>query len=176
MSICRVFPCVVGRRCSLWPVCSLGKTLLAFALLHFVLQGQTCLLLQVSPDFLLLHSSPLWWKGHLLWVLVLGLIGLHGTIQLKLLQDYWSGNRLGLPWYWMVCLGNEQRSFCHFWDCIQLNSNTLVTSCEESTHWKRPWCWDWLGAWGEGDDRGWDGWMVSLIRWTWVWVNSGNWW
>jgi len=31
---------------------------LAFALLHFVLQGQTCLLLQVSLDFLLLHSSP----------------------------------------------------------------------------------------------------------------------
>ena len=36
----------------------LSKTLLAFALLHFVFQGQTCLLLQVSPDFLLLHSSP----------------------------------------------------------------------------------------------------------------------
>ena len=34
-----------------------------------------------------------------------------------------------------------------------------------------------LGAGGEGDDRGWDGWMASLIRWTWVWVNSGSlWW
>ena len=55
----------------LWPACSLDKTLLAFALLHFVLQGQICLLLQVSLDFLLLHSSPLWWKGHLFWVLVL---------------------------------------------------------------------------------------------------------
>ena len=43
-------------------VCSLGKTLLAFALLHFVLQGQTCLLLQVSLAFLLLYSSPLWLK------------------------------------------------------------------------------------------------------------------
>ena len=32
-----------------------------------------------------------------------------------------------------------------------------------------------LGA-GEGDDRGWDGWMVSPTRWTWVWVNSGSWW
>ena len=30
--------------------------------------------------------------------------------------------------------------------------------------------------WGEGDDRGWDGWMASLTRWTWVWVNSGSWW
>ena len=28
----------------------------------------------------------------------------------------------------------------------------------------------------EGDDGGWDGWMASLTRWTWVWVNSGSWW
>ena len=33
---------------------------------------------------------------------------------------------------------------------------------------------DWRG--GEGDNRGWDGWMASLTRWTWVWVNSGRWW
>ena len=37
------------------------------------------------------------------------------------------------------------------------------------------WCWEGLGARGEGDDRGWDGWMASLTRWTWVWVNSGSW-
>ena len=41
------------------PVRSLGKTLLAFDLLRIVLQGQICLLLQVSLDLLLLHSSPL---------------------------------------------------------------------------------------------------------------------
>ena len=46
---------------------------------------------------------------------------------------------------------------------------------EELTHWKRLWCWEGLGA-GEGDDRGWDGWMASLTRWTWVSVNSGSWW
>ena len=45
----------------------------------------------------------------------------------------------------------------------------------ELTHWKRLWCWEGLGA-GEGDDRGWDGWMASPTRWTWVWVNSGSWW
>ena len=50
-----------------------------------------------------------------------------------------------------------------------------TTSCEELPHWKRPWYWEGLGA-GEGDDRGWDGWMASLTRWTWVWVNSGSWW
>ena len=45
------------------------------------------------------------------------------------------------------------------------------------THWKRPWCWERLKAVGEGDDRGWGGWMASLTRWTWVWVNSGScWW
>ena len=45
----------------------------------------------------------------------------------------------------------------------------LATSCEELTHWERPWCWEGLGAGGEGDDRGWDGWMASPTRWTWVW-------
>ena len=57
-----------------------------------------------------------------------------------------------------------------------LNSSTLATSCKEFTHWKRLWCWDGLGAGGEGNDRGWDGWMASLTRWMWVWVNSGSWW
>ena len=43
------------------------------------------------------------------------------------------------------------------------------------THWKRPWCWERLKA-GEGDDRGWDGWMASPILWTWVWASFGSWW
>ena len=78
-------------------MCSLGKTLLAFALLHSVLQGQICLLLQVSLDFLLLHSSPRLWRGHLFGVLVLEvLVGLRRIIQLHLLQYYWLGYRLGL--------------------------------------------------------------------------------
>ena len=33
-----------------------------------------------------------------------------------------------------------------------------------------------MRAGGEGDNREWDGWMASLTRWTWVWVNSGSWW
>ena len=44
----------------------------------------------------------------------------HRTALLQLLQCYWSGHRLGLLWYWMVCLRNEPRSFCHFWNCIQV--------------------------------------------------------
>ena len=54
--------------------------------------------------------------------------------------------------------------------------NTLATSWEELTHWKRLWCWEELGAGGEGDNRGWDGWMASMTWWTWVWVNSRSWW
>ena len=45
---------------------------------------------------------------------------------------------------------------------------------EELTHWKRPWCLEGLGAGGEGDDTGWDGWMASPTWWAWVWVNSGS--
>jgi len=55
------------------------------------------------------------------------------------------------------------------------NSNTLTTWCKELTHWKSPWCLERLRA-EEGDDRGWDGWMASLTRWTWVWASSGSWW
>ena len=87
ISMWRIVCCVAGRECLLWLVCSLDKTLLAFALLHFVLQGQTCLLLQVSLDFLIVHSNPLWWKGHLFLVLVLeGVVCLYRTGQLQLLQ------------------------------------------------------------------------------------------
>ena len=104
MSMCRVFSCAVGRGCLLWPGCSLGKTLLPFVLLHFVLQGQTCLLLQVSLDFLLLQSNPLWWKGHLFLLLLLlvleGLGGLHRTIRLQHLQHERLEHRLGLLWCW----------------------------------------------------------------------------
>ena len=46
----------------------------------------------------------------------------------------------------------------------------------QRAHWKRPWCWEGLKAGGEGDDRGWDGWMASLTLWTWIWVHSGRWW
>ena len=53
---------------------------------------------------------------------------------------------------------------------------TELNWCEELTHWKRPWCWERLKARGEGDDRGWDGWMASPTLWTWVWANSGSWW
>ena len=60
--------------------------------------------------------------------------------------------------------------------CWSWNSNTWATWCEELTHLKRPWCWERLRAGGEGEDKGWDGWMASPTQWTWVWVDSGSWW
>ena len=71
-------------------------------------------------------------------------------------------------WNPYICSLHLCLSFCF--------ANKKYTSFEELTHWKRLWCWEGLGAGGEGDDRGWDGWMASLNRWMWVWVNSGSWW
>ena len=42
-------------------------------------------------------------------------------------------------------------------------------------HLKRPWCWENLTARGEGDNRGWDSWMSSPTRWTWVRVDPRSW-
>ena len=36
--------------------------------------------------------------------------------------------------------------------------------------------WEGLGAGGEGDNRGWNGWMTSPTRWKWLWASSGRWW
>ena len=90
-------------------------------------------------------------------------------------EDSWES--LGLqrdptcPFWKRSALGFLWKEWCWSW-----NSSTLATWCEELTHWKRLWCWEGLGAGGEGDNRGRDGWMASLTWWTWVWVNSGSWW
>ena len=101
--------------------CILLTKLLDFALFHFVLQDQTCLLLQVSLDFQLLHSSPLWWVGYLFLVSVLGgIVGLHRLSQLQFLPHQCLAHRLWTPWCSMVCLGKKVRSFCRFWGCTHI--------------------------------------------------------
>ena len=89
-------------------------------------------------------------------------IGEHSRESLGLQED---------PSWRRLVLGIHLKDWCWSW-----NSNTLATSREELTHWKRPWCWEGLGAGGEGDDRGWDGWMASPTWWTWVWVDCRSWW
>ena len=73
-------------------------------------------------------------------------------------EDSWKFLRLQLKIHW--------KDWCRSW-----NSNTLATWCKELTYWER------LKEGREGDDRAWDGWMASLIRWSWVWVSSrSSWW
>ena len=108
-------PCVesslvlLERGCLLWPKYSLCPA-------SFYTPRPN---LPVTPGVSWLPTFAFQWKGHLLRLLILkGLVGLHRTIQLQILQHYWSGYRFGLPWYWMVCLGNEQKWFCLLWGCI----------------------------------------------------------
>ena len=65
-----------------------------------------------------------------------------------------------------------------FFGRTDAKAETLVLWPPYAKSWltEKDWCWEGLGAGGEGDDRGWDGWMASLTRWTWVWVNCGSWW
>ena len=89
----------------------------------------------------------------------------------RLLQVPWTARRSNQSILKEISPGCFRKEWCKSW-----NSSTLATSCEELTHWKRLWCWEGLWAGGEGDNRGWDGWMASSTRWTWVWVNPGSWW
>ena len=59
---------------------------------------------------------------------------------------------------------------------LKLKLQWFVHLMQRTSSWKRPWCWERLKAGGEGDDRGWDGWMASPTQWTWVWVGYGSWW
>ena len=59
---------------------------------------------------------------------------------------------------------------------VEAETPILWPPNEELTHLNRPWCWERLRTGREGDDRGWDGRMASLTRWTWVWVNFKSWW
>ena len=96
------------------------------------------------------------------------------------------------------------KNWC-FWTVVMEKTLESPLDCKEikpvnpkgnQIHWK-DWCWSWilqppdaknwltgkdrdagkrLKAGGEGDGRGWDGWMASPTQWTWVWVNPGIWW
>ena len=86
----------------------------------------------------------------------------------RLLRVPWTARRLI-----QSILKEISHEYIHWKDwCWSWNSNNLATSYEELAHWNRPWCWEGLGAGGEGDDRGWDGWMASPTQWTGVWVSS----
>ena len=90
----------------------------------------------------------------------------------RLLRIPWTARRSNQSILKEISPGYALEDWCWSW-----NSNTLGTSCEELTRWKRSWCWERWKAGGEGDIRGWDGWMASPTQWTWLWVNIGSlWW
>ena len=99
---------------------------------------------------------------------------LHMLLNCGVEEDSWES--LGLqgdptsPFWSRSVLGVHWKDWRWSW-----NSNTLDTWCKELTHLKKLWYRERLKA-GEGDDRGWDGWMASLTQWTWVWVSPGSWW
>ena len=89
----------------------------------------------------------------------------------RLLRVHWTARRSNQSILKETSPGCSLEGLSWSW-----NSNTFTTWCEELAHLKRPWCWERLRAGGEGDNRGWDGWMALLTQCTWVWVNSGSWW
>ena len=102
-------------------------------------------------------------KNWCFWTVVLEKT-LESPLDCKEIQPVYPKGNQSLNIYW--------KDWCWSW-----NSNTLATWCEELTHLKRPRCWERLRIGGKGDNRGWDGWMVSPTHWTWVWVDSGSlWW
>jgi len=92
--------------------------------------------------------------------------------------ELWCRSRLlRIPWTARrsnQLILNEINSECSL-EGLMLKLKLLATWCKKPTHWKRRWCWERPKA-GEGDDRGWDGWMTSLTQRKWIWANSGRWW
>ena len=89
----------------------------------------------------------------------------------RLLRVPWTARRSNQSIRKEINAEYSWKDWCRNW-----NSNTLATWCEEPTHWKRLWFQEGLKAGREGDDRGWDGWVISPTQWTWVWASSGRWW
>ena len=86
----------------------------------------------------------------------------------RLLRVPWTVRRSNQSILKEISLSVHWMNWCWSWNC-----NTLATWCEELTHLKRPWCSERLNVGGEGDNRRWDGWMISSTQGTKVWVTPG---
>ena len=159
----------------------------------FLCKGEDCFIVVWLLSHAWLFHNPMDWslaKLSCLW----DILGKNTGVDCLL---FLQGDKIGLQflwrWWWLrgmdgihVCTnvrtcinvhsfmyingGVLRKEWCWSW-----SSSTLATWCKELTHWERPWCWERLKAGGEGDYRGWDSWMASLTRSTWVWASSGSW-
>ena len=125
MSMCRAVSWVGKEHFLLWPMCCLDKILLPFALLHSVLQGQPCLLFQVSLDFLFPKFHHMAFQSHIIKRTTFCDVSSRWCSSLQRLSTSASlakGLRysLGLLWCWMICLGNEPKSL------LRLHSSTTL--------------------------------------------------
>ena len=98
---------------SLCPASILYSKAILTCYFRYLLTSYFCILVPYDEkDIFFFGVNSRWSVGH------------HKTVQLQLLWHYWLGHRLGLLWYWMVCLGNEQiilswlRDFTFTFHCI----------------------------------------------------------
>ena len=85
----------------------------------------------------------------------------------KLLRVPWTARRSNQPIQRKSVLNIHWKDWC--WSWLQYFGHLMW----RTDSFEKTLCWERLEAGGEGDDRGWDGWMASPIQWTWVWVDSG---
>ena len=117
MSTCRAVSWVLGKGCLIWPVCSLDKTPLAFILASFCTPRPNLTVISVISWLpTVAFQSPMM-KMASFFGLSSGRCCRASQSQLQLLWHQWLRHRLGLLWYWMVCLGKKPRSLCCFWGC-----------------------------------------------------------
>jgi len=131
MPMCRIAFCVVGKRVFSITNVFFWQNSVSLCPASFCTTRSNLFVILSTLEFLLLHSYSLWEKGHFL---VLVLEGLHRTRELQLLQHQSLAHRFGLQWSWMVCLGNELRSFCSVWDCTQVLHFRILCSLRGLLH------------------------------------------
>ena len=115
---------------------------------------------------------PIWWKGHLFWVLVLeGLVGLHRTIQLQLFSITDCGIDLdycAIEWFALEINRDHSAVF-------EIASKYCISDSSVDYDGYSIFSKGFLPTVVEGDDRGWDSWMAWPTQWTWVWAIFGIW-
>ena len=131
ISMCRVFSCVVGKGYLLGPMCSPDKTV-SLCPASFCTPRPNLLVTPGTSWFpTFAFQYPMRKRTSLLVLVLEGLVGPqnHST---SVSSNEWLGNRLGLLWYSMVCLVDEQRSFCHFLDYTQVLHFGFFVDYEDS--------------------------------------------